>query len=234
LGGGLNRTTLKPLHEGGNKLNGLIEQHFAVFFPLFFVSLWLTVTAILSVLSGWFRLMAKFPNPNIEPILRVRGQSGTMGLVGMGGILTLSVCSSGLQVGIMRVFGPFCRDLLVPWEHIAVTRKSVLFWPVAKLQFGNPVIGSLSIPAHVADRLARAALGRWPETGPFPEERRSDASRRLLTQWAVITCIAALFFTLVPMAIAPSGGRPPILVAILFPAIVFGVITILRAVFENR
>jgi len=212
-------------------LNRLIEQNIAVFFPLFFASLWLTVTAILAVLSGWFRLMAKFPDQAMEPILRVGGLSGSMGLgVNLSGILSLGVCFSGLRVGILRVFGPFCRDFFVPWEEITVTRTTVWSRPVAKLQFGSPAIGSLTISSHVADRLAGAAMGRWPETGPFPAERHRDTLRRLLTEWAVLTCAAALFFTLVPLAVAPAGARPPIVVAILFPAIVFGVVTIVRFV----
>jgi hypothetical protein len=179
-------------------LDHSIEQHFAVFFPLFFAVLWLTVTTILAVLSGWFRLMARFPNQvDEQPLLRVRGQSGSMGLgVSMSGVLTLSICPSGLRVGIMRVFGPFCRDFFVPWQDISITRKNVLLWTLAKLQFGSPSVGSLTIPAHVADRLARAGTERWPESGPFPEEKHRDTLRRLLTQWAAITCVAALFFSL--------------------------------------
>lgn len=46
--------------------------------------------------------------------------------------------------------------------------------------------------------------------------------------------IAALFFILVPLAVAPPGVRPPIVVAILFPAIVFGVVTIVRYVREKN
>jgi hypothetical protein len=212
----------------------LIQQNFAVFFPLFFAAVWLTVTTILAVLSGWFRLMARFPNTIAEPLLRLRGQSGSMGLrVSMSGVLTLSVCPSGFRVGIMRVFGPFCRDFFVPWEAIAISRKNVLLTPVVKLQFGRPVVGSLTIPARAANRLARAAIGRWPETGPFPEEKPRDTLRRLLIQWAAVTCVAALFFTLVPLMVAPPGARPPILVAILFPAIVFGVVTAVRYVLDR-
>jgi hypothetical protein len=148
----------------------------------------------------------------------------------MQGVLTLSVCPLGLRVGIMRVFGPFCRDFLVPWEAISITRRNRLFGASAKLEFGSPSVGSLTIPAHVANKLARAAMGRWPETVPFPEEKRRDTLRRLLTQWAAITCAAVLFFTLVSLAIAPPEARPPIVVAILFPAIVFGVFTIVRYV----
>ena len=54
-----------------------------------------------------------------------------------------------------RIFGPFCRTFFVPWESVTVTRKTVLFSPTVKLQFGDPVIGTLRIYAHVADRLAR-------------------------------------------------------------------------------
>lgn len=197
--------------------------HLTDFFPLFFAALWLAVTTILAVLSGWFRLMARYPNQTEEPLLRIRGQSGSMGLgVSMRGLLTLSVCPSGLRVGVMRVFGPFCRDFFVPWQAISIARKNVSLWPVATLRFGSPSIGSLTIPAHVANRLARAAIGRWPEAGPFPEEQHRDTLQRLLTQWALMTCAAALFFTLVPLAVAPPGAGPPIVVAILFPAIFFG------------
>jgi hypothetical protein len=59
------------------------------------------------------------------------------------------------------------------------------------------------------------------------------ALRRLLTQWVVITCAAPLFFILVLLAVAPPEGRPPIVVAVLFPAIVFGVITVARRVRER-
>jgi hypothetical protein len=213
---------------------GVIEQNPAVFFPLFFVVLWLTVTTLLALLSGWFSLMEKFPDHSIEAILRLRGQSGTMGRgVGMQGILVLSVCPTGLRVGIMRIFGPFCRDFFVPWESIAIVRRTILFRRVAKLQFGKPVVGTLSIPAHAADRMARAAQGCWPEAGPFPAEKRGDTFRRLLGQWAVMTSFAALFFILVPLAVAPSEARPPILVAILFPATVFGIASVVRFIAEK-
>jgi hypothetical protein len=129
---------------------------------------------------------------------------------------------------MMRIFGPFCRDFFVPWQSITVTRKTILFSPVAKLQFGNPRVGTLSISAHVADRLARAVLGRWPEAGPFEEEMPGGRFRRLLAQWALATSFAALFFIVAPMAVAPHTARPPVLVAILFPAVVFGVVFIVK------
>lgn len=230
---GYSRVIREP--ENVISVSNWIEQHIADFFPLFFAALWLTVTSILSLVSGWFRLMMRFPDTAEAPLLRLRAQSGAMGPgVSLRGILTLSVCPSGLRVGMMRLFGPFCRNFFVPWKAITVGRKTSLFQPVAKLRFGHPAIGSLTIPAHVANRLADAATGLWPETGPFPQESHRDTLRRLLTQWALATSVAALFFTVAPLAFGPAGGGPPIVVAILFPAIVFGGVTIVRYVREKN
>jgi hypothetical protein len=133
-----------------------------------------------------------------------------------------------------RLFGPFCRDFFVPWDQIAVARSTGLLWSWVRLEFGiSEEVGTLRIPAHTANRLALAADGRWPEAGPFQEETRRNTLKRLLTQWALITCAAALFFTLVPLAVDPTGRGLPIVPAILLPAIVFGVVTIVRYLRER-
>jgi hypothetical protein len=179
--------------------------------------------------------MDQYPDQAEEAMLRLRCQSGTMGLgVRMRGVLTLSVCPSGLRVGMMRAFAPLCRDFFVPWERLAIVRENRLLGPIAKLQFGNPVSATLRIPAHTADRLARAAGKRWPEAGPFPEDKRGAHVPRLLAQWGIATSLAALFFTVVPLAVAPNGSRPPILVAILFPALVFGAAFVVRLLLEKN
>jgi len=132
----------------------------------------------------------------------------------------------------MRIFGPFSRDFFVPWESLAVERKTWwFFWPVAKLTFGRPAVGTLTIDAYIANRLARAAAQRWPEAEPLPVETKRDLARRLVISWAVGTGVAALFFTIGLVALAPNG--PPIAVAILFPAFVFGVAMLVRYLRER-
>jgi len=101
----------------------------------------------------------------------------------MRSILNLDVCPSGLRVGMMRLFGVFCRDFFVPWDQISVVRNDRLFWREAKLVFGQPANGSLKLQAEVANRLARAAGARWPEVGPFPEETDQAALQRLGKEW---------------------------------------------------
>jgi len=138
----------------------------------------LGATAITAPHVNWSRLAANFPNNNEEPLLQLRWQFGMfrmmepihgiwkrLGFVrgswGRYGLI-LSVCPSGLRVGITWWLHPFSRDFFVPWEALRVTR---VFGQSAELQFGHPVIGTLGISGRVADQLAGAAQGRWPETG---------------------------------------------------------------------
>ena len=194
--------------------------YFLIFFPL----LWFGVTMLLSFLSGWFGLMERFPDRAETPLLTLTNQSGSLSKVSMNRILTLSVCPAGLRIGIMRIFGPFSRDFLVPWGEITIARADRVLWKVAKLSLGRPPIGALTLQSEVADRLARAAGARWPESGEFPEETDNQALSRLVKQWLAATCLAAVFFCIVPRLIAPKGANgPPIAVAVLFPAIVFGI-----------
>jgi hypothetical protein len=169
-------------------------------------------------------LVERYPNGDEIPIVTLANQSGSLGLVSMRGILKLSVCASGLRIGIMRILGPFCRDFLVPWNEITVTRSDRILWKVAKLSFGQPSNGNLKIFAEVADRMARAAGNHWPEQGPFPPETRSQSVSRIAKQWVAMTVLASAFFIIAPRLATPNAAeRPPIAVAILFPAVVFGI-----------
>jgi hypothetical protein len=203
----------------------------AILFP---IGLWLFVTTLLSALSGWWQLAAAFPNRDDVLLVRLRWCSGKMGLTNYGSILTLTACQSGLRVGVNRLFGPFCRSFFVPWQSIAVTRRTTFLWPRAELQFGRPWIGTLTISNNLADRLARAAVEHWPEAGPFPPEPTRAIALRYSALWAIATTFAALFFTVVPRVMAPRAVRPPVAVAVLFPAIGFGVAFLVQFLKERR
>jgi len=207
--------------------NGIIEtiaSHFPYLFPAAFVGLWFLVTTFLGAFSGWYTLMTKYPDRTEEPILRIRGLSGSMGGVGMRGILSLSACPSGLRVHLMRLFGLFCRDFFVPWQDIHARRTKVWFSSMVELQFGTPPVGRLRIPANAATRLATAASERWPVLGEPQAENRGEILKGTLKQWALFSSVAALFFIVIPRAFDPSGNGLPILFAVLFPAIGFGII----------
>jgi hypothetical protein len=204
---------------------------FWVLFPL----AWIGIAVLLSALSGWFGLMKRFPDRAEVPLLKLTGQSGSLGAVTMSRILTLSVCPAGLRVGISRVFGPFSRPFLVPWNQITVERSNWVLLRVARLRLGHPASGTLTLQSHIADRLARAAGDRWPEAGSFPEETDGEARARVVKQWLPITLIAATFFTVAPRMMAPPGAPlPPIAVGILFPVIVFGIAALVQYLRRNK
>jgi hypothetical protein len=213
--------------EERTTLHSQVDTPFPALSPFFFAGMWLFVTSILAAKSKWFSLMRQYPNRDELPVLRLRFQSGRMSGVSMSGILRLDACPSGLRVGIWRLFGLLSRDFLVPWTDIRVERKTRFLWKVAELQFGAGA-GNLTISDVVANRIARAIPMQWPEAGPFPEETVRQAFWNVFKLWAFGTLIAATFFTVAPRLMSPHGPYPPIAVAILFPAIVFGI----RAVFS--
>jgi len=205
-------------------MNASLDQNFPLYFPFFFVLLWFAVTVLLGFMSGWYFLMRRFPDRPETPLRTFNNQSGSIGLVGARSLLTLSVCPGGLRVGMMRIFGPFSKDFFIPWNEMSVIRKDRLLWKVATIAFGNPSVGSLTLMDDLANRLARVAGKAWPEPGPFPEETKTQASSRIFKQWLAMTGFATAFFIVVPRLMTPNGAdRPPIVVAILFPAIVFGI-----------
>jgi hypothetical protein len=204
-------------------------------FPLVFVGMWLAVTTLLGLMSGWYALARHFPDRPEEPgTLELRNQSGTLGLgVGLSRILHLSACPSGLRVAINRLFGPFSRPFLVPWKDLAVERGTLFWSPRAVLRFAGG-LGRLSIEGHVADLLWRAAPNLWPESGPppAPEPPRTSA-RTVLIQWAVGSALASAFFTIVPLLAMPRG-RPPLAVAIGFPCVAFGIFALVQYAARRR
>jgi hypothetical protein len=123
----------------------------------------------------------------------------------------------------------------VPWNEITIRRSDRLFWKIAKLSFGQPSNGNLKVIADVADRMARAAGNHWPEPGPFPEETASQGFSRIAKQWVAMTGLAAAFFIIVPrLMTANTAARPPIIVAILVPAIVYGIAAMVQYVRRQR
>jgi hypothetical protein len=195
-----------------------VEKLFSSLFPIFFIAMWLGVTTILSAKSGWFRLVREYPDRPESALRKFSFISGSMGMVSMRGMLTLQACPSGLRVGMFRLFGPFSRNFLVPWNEIHVERTDSFFLgKVAELEFGRE--SKLRVAGYVADELARAVPGHWPELGHFSREPISNVLGSLAKRWLLLTAPAATFFILVPR-LAFNGHGPPIVVAILFPAIV--------------
>jgi len=180
----------------------VLKQNIPFYFPLIFALLWITITTLLGFLSGWFALARAYPDRDETALQTFAGQSGSMGLVSMRGVLRLSVCPAGLRLGMLRIVGPFCRNIFVPWKELSVERKDRLFMKSVQIAFGQPLVGTVTIPADVADRLARAAAGHWPETGPITNDASGEAASRILKQWIVMTSATYM----VCVALSPNSA----------------------------
>jgi hypothetical protein len=200
---------------------------------------WVLTLTLLGVLSGWFELQKRYPDRDDEVLAGFRFQSGSLskGLpVHMNGMLHLTACRSGLRVGMWRLFGPFSRDFLVPWQVLAVSRHRMLIWRRAEIRLG--VEGKLEIAGHLADRIAAAAGGAWPER-PIPvPERPSEALRAVFFDWLLVSSIYGLFFSAMRGVSTPSQGDFPLGARpFLAPFAVIGVLSViafLRRVSSGR
>jgi hypothetical protein len=182
-----------------------------LFAPLFACG-WVAVTTILALQAGWFSMMKRFPDRPEVPLAEFKEQSGTLGAgVNFNRVLRLSPCPGGLRVGMMRLFGPFCRDFFVPWEDLSVERKDGWLGRRATLRFGDGRWSRLVVAGDVADALWRAAQGRWPE-GAVPPARETprEIAADLFKKFA-LTCVAlwAVFFFVFPLMGAPFLGKDP-------------------------
>lgn len=128
-------------------------------FPLLFVGMWLFISTLIGMTTGWFNLQQWYPDDGSEePVLTLRGQSGVMGWgASLNNCLRLRVYRSGLGVGIWRIVAPFQKPLLIPWSEVRAEEARSWFVRMVRLDFGDPSNGSLRIRTGVWARLAEAA-----------------------------------------------------------------------------
>ena len=200
---------------------------FLAIFPFFFIAMWLAVTAMIGLLSGWFTLQNRYPNNDEPALLTLRSQSGMMGKrAGMNGILTLSACPSGLRIGIWRVFGLFQRPFLVPWDEITADPKSFFFVPMARLGFGHPEIGSLTIDAGSWQSLSAHSPEKARRNDRFEPVSRGQVVHGLMLQCAIISGgITAIFAV---ASLLEPGKQPVPLVVFAFPVVGVGIAQLIR------
>ncbi len=148
-------------------MDHFLKDHFALIFPFYFCALWLLITTILATISGWFALQERFPPRPAQVLRSLYFQSAAMGRgagkprTNFNGVLTISICAEGLEIDMLRIFGPFCRAFFVPWEDITITPRKTFFGTVTDLTFGTPAIATLTARRRLADAIqAASADGR--------------------------------------------------------------------------
>ena len=135
-------------------------------FVLFFILLWLGVTVLLSYLSGWAFLARHYRAvlPYAGRYQRIRSsQMGPLGpLGGARNAVNVGVDAQGLHLRMFILFRLNCRDLLIPWPEITVTRGKFWFANYVEFHFRQaPKIG-LRIYGKAGEVIQAMAGPAWP------------------------------------------------------------------------
>ena len=135
--------------------------------PLAFVGFWLLITTLLGLLSGWFNLQQWYPDEGTdEPVLKLKRQSGQVGIVNFNNALTLSVYRTGLGIRVPRIFALFSKPLLIPWTEIEASATKSLWVRLVRLDLGKPANGKLVVREKLWAKLAEAAGPAAPTVNP--------------------------------------------------------------------
>jgi hypothetical protein len=134
-----------------------------VIFPIYFISIWLLVAAIVSVVGGWFSLTKLYRARVPFDGTKWRMQSGQMRwLTNYNNVLTLGVSPQGLYLATMFLFRSMHPPLLVPWSEIKVRRKKGWVFEYVIFTLGHELAIPLRIRAKLAAKLRESAGNSWP------------------------------------------------------------------------
>jgi hypothetical protein len=104
------------------------DQGLPLWFPLFFVALWLFVGAMLAYTSGWVALAARY-RAGERPSGRVlRGQVIAVGSVSENNVTYLIPTEAGLYMYPMFLFRFMRPPILLPWREVVYDSSRRFLW----------------------------------------------------------------------------------------------------------
>lgn len=143
-----------------------VDQHPAVFVAIllfYFLSLWVLVGAIGSLIDGWFSLSRVYRTQAPFDGAKWSMQSGQMRwLTNYNKVLTIGVGPQGLYLATMFLFRFMHPPLLIPWSEIKVRRKKGWVFEYAILTLGHELAIPLRIRRKTAEMLRESAGTYWP------------------------------------------------------------------------
>ncbi len=133
-------------------------------FIVYFAAMWLGVTGLLSVLSGWSGLATYWRARDQPTGERFRMRSGSIGMrylpVGYGNCLTITVSDKGLGLSLLFPFMFLSPPLFIPWIQISsVQEGKFLFIRHVIVQPSNHW-SRIKLYGAVAEKVLAASKGR--------------------------------------------------------------------------
>ena len=133
-----------------------------VAFVVVFAAMWLAITALLGMISGWNAIERMYPDLPERPVATLSYQSGRMRGVNFNHCLRFDICATGLRVSVLRFLGPFQRPFFVPWGQIRTEPENALFVRYVRLALGLCNEAGLAISQRTFDKIAANSPLRAP------------------------------------------------------------------------
>jgi len=143
---------------------------FGVFFPVFFIGLWLFISFVISRIGGWNSLASSYraQQPFFGTILRFQAASFRFG-TNYNGCLNFGANTEGLHLAPMVIFRAFHAPLFMPWSE--VTARPVKMWGIfnfIELHFQRAPNVPVRIKPALAGKLTEASVGRFSVAASVP------------------------------------------------------------------
>jgi hypothetical protein len=116
---------------------------FAIFFPIFFLSLWCGICCLLSLIGGWNALSSKYRSDKAIDGQHFRFASMSMVStplpVNYNGCLFVTVGEEGVALSVLVLFRPLHPPLFIPWSAIeSCTLRNFWFFKRAVVTISSP------------------------------------------------------------------------------------------------
>jgi hypothetical protein len=109
-----------------------------VWVPLFFIGLWLFISAFFAFISGWLSLASHFRAPSRPEGQKVTSQVKQMGMVPENRVTHLIISDHGLYIYASFLFRFLHPALLIPWNEVRLVREvKTLWWYTYQLDIGQ-------------------------------------------------------------------------------------------------
>ena len=141
-----------------------LEMWFGLWFPPFFILLWLTIFAVLARAGGWSALAKQYRFVGVPEGEKFSFQSAELRWVGYNGCVTIRISTEGLYLAVWRVLR-FCHPpLLIPWSDLHVLKVRPTAWfPDVTLSAGTPPLTRIRLPYRILEAARRLAPTDAPQ-----------------------------------------------------------------------
>src|SRR6267154_5082411 len=141
-----------------------MDQNFPIFFPFFFLGMWIAIAYWVALMGGW-RLLAKrfrLQGPFLGETWHMQSASMRW-LTNYNGALTIGADTTGLFIVPVFFFRVWHPALFIPWTEITATSRTQLyFFKVVELRLGRAEEIPFRIKGTLAAKIEAAAGTAWP------------------------------------------------------------------------